>query len=113
MREPPVNLNANPTKEQLRGLLARADDRAGHHALWVDKTGDVHLSRLAANAAPTAFEEAHPDVQLRYETFEKGNEYVGPAAAGDAEWISQLFDSLLQEWSKARGKNEVEYVELG
>jgi hypothetical protein len=107
-----MNLNAAPTQEQLRDLLASGDDRTGHHVLWVSRTGDVHLTRLPPGASPAQFEERHPEMQLRYEAFEKGNEYVGPAAGDDGDWVSQLFDSLLSEWPRAAGKAGAAYVGL-
>jgi len=106
-----MNLNASPTKEQLRQLLAPCNDLSGHHLLWADRSGNVRLS-LVEELDPVTFQQAHPDMQLRYETFQKGNEYVGPAASNDEEWISQLLESLLQEWAKAKGKSGVAYVEL-
>ena len=47
---------------------------------------------------------------MRVETFEAGNEYVGPEAADVNEWVSELFDRLLMEWSKAKGNKDVVYV---
>ena len=46
-------------------------------------------------------------MQIRFETFLAGNEYVGPEAAQDDEWIAELLDRLLQEWSRAKGRPEV------
>jgi hypothetical protein len=107
-----MNLNNAPTKEDLRQLLAPCNDSAGHHILWVSKAGDVRLSRVAPDLPPVGFEQTHPDLQFRYETFQRGNEYVGPDAAGDDEWVSELFSSLLKEWTQAKGKGEIRYVRL-
>jgi hypothetical protein len=107
-----MNLNAASTQEQLRDLLASGDDRAGHHVLWVSRTGEVFLTRLPPGVSPDQFEKEHPEMRLRYETFEKGNEYVGLAAADDGEWVSQLFDSLANEWPRAAGNAGVTYVGL-
>jgi hypothetical protein len=49
-------------------------------------------------------------MQLRCETFLAGNEYVGPDAAEDDEWIFTLFESLRKEWSQAKGKPAVAYI---
>ena len=38
---------------------------------------------------------------MRFETFLAGNEYVGPEAADDSEWISELFDRLVTEWRRS------------
>jgi hypothetical protein len=105
-----MNLNINPTIEQLRALLRQADDSVGHHVLWVKRSGEVELSRIPGERTPLGFEKDHPEMQMRYETFMAGNEYVGPEAAEDGEWVSELFNSLLKEWPKARGKPEVASV---
>src|SRR5262245_7917384 len=99
-----MNLNTNPTIEQLRELIRQGDDSAGHHVLWVKKTGEVELSRLPRDRTPSGLEQAHPEMQLRYEPFLAGNEYVGPEAADDQEWVAELFDRLRKEWPKAKGR---------
>lgn len=106
-----MNLNHNPTIEELRELVRRCDDSAGHHVLWVRKSGDVEISVIPDDLTPIGFQQARPDMQLRMETFQVGNEYVGPAAADDEGWISELFDSLLGEWATAKGAREVAYVD--
>lgn len=105
-----MNLNANPTPEQLRELLRRGDDTAGHHVLWVKENGDVVLSRAPKNGALEGFDRDHPEMRMRFEPFLAGNEYVGAEVAQDDEWVSELFERLLTEWAKARGKAEVAYV---
>jgi hypothetical protein len=106
-----MNLESNPTVEQLSELLRKCNDQAGHHVLWVAKNGDVHLSRVPKDKTPVGFEEGEAEMQLRYETFEAGNEYVGPEAAKDESWVNELFDALVQEWPKVKGKPSVEYVD--
>ena len=105
-----MNLENHPTPDQLRELLRACDDRAGHHILWVGKNGEVHLSRIPKHRTPVGFEESHPEMQLRYETFLVGNEYVGPEAAADEGWVTELFDALVEKWAGAKGKPTVEYV---
>jgi hypothetical protein len=107
-----MNLNTAPTTEELQQLLAQHDDRAGDHVLWVDDRGDVHLSQLPRNLTADAFERSRPDMRLRCETFQKGNEYVGPGAASDEAWVARLFETLVSEWPKANARGEVAYVEL-
>jgi len=99
-----MNMNANPSIAQLRELVRQCDDVAGHHVLWVKKSGEVEISRIPRDQAPAAFEGTHPDMQLRFVTFQAGNEYVGPDAASDDDWISELFENLANEWEKAKGK---------
>ena len=105
-----MNLEKNPTVEELQSLLNACDDRAGHHVLWVDRNADVHVSRVPNGDAP-GWPAAQPDMQLRYETFQAGNEYVGPGAAADDGWVRQLLDALLTEWPKAKGQPTVGYLD--
>lgn len=93
-----MNLNRNPSKEQLREILRARDDAAGHHVLWIKKNRDVALSRLPKNQMPVSFEKIHPEMQVRCETFQAGNEYVGPEAADDEERVAELFDRLMAMW---------------
>jgi len=60
---------------------------------------------------PITIEDSEPQIQLRYETFLAGNEYVGPDAADDDEWVRQLFDGMVAEWPNVKGKAAVEYVD--
>ncbi len=108
-----MNMEKNPKIEELRELIRGCDDRAGHHILWVAKNGDVDISRVPKDKTPVGFQETQPDMQLRYETFEAGNEYVGPDAALDDDWINKLFDALRKQWpkAKARAKATVEYID--
>lgn len=105
-----MNLNKNPTIEQLRQLIKQGDDSTGHHVLWVKQTGDVELSSIPVNRSALAFERDHPDMKLRFEPFLAGNEYVGPEAAGDADWMAELFEALVREWQKARANGQVACV---
>ena len=61
-----MNLDDNPTIEQLRELLRSCDDSAGHHVLWVKKTGDVELSRIPKDRTLVGLEEAHQEMQVRF-----------------------------------------------
>ena len=106
-----MNLETRPTVDALRELIEAANDREGHHILWVTKDGDVHLSVLSQSQSAVGFQAEHPEMQLRLETFEAGNDYVGQAAARDDQWMNELFDALTKEWSKARGKEEVQYAD--
>jgi predicted phage gp36 major capsid-like protein len=42
-----MNLSENPTKEELKALIARSDDNEGDHILWVDRDGDVYCAMRA------------------------------------------------------------------
>jgi hypothetical protein len=102
-----MNLEKKPTIDELRALIGVCDDLAGHHVLWVAKNGDVHITRVPKNQTPPV----QPDMQLRYETFEAGNEYVGPKAAADDDWINELFEALTREWPRAKSEPVFEPID--
>jgi hypothetical protein len=100
-----MNLNDDPTIDQLRNLIRMGVDALWHHILWVDKSGYVMLTGVPRNENP---EEAKlRNAQLRFEGFRVGNQYVGEDAANDSEFMAELFDKLLESWNKS-----TEYVRL-
>ena len=103
-----MNLENNPTPDDLRELIKACDDRAAHHVLWVAKNGDVHVSRAPKDKSPVGCLDAGTEIQLRYETFQAGNEYVGPEAAEDHAWVLQLFNSLMAEWAQAKAQPDID-----
>lgn len=106
-----MNLNTNPILAQLQALTQQADDEAGHHILWVDQKGEVHLSLIPEDMTPNGFEDSRPSMRLRYETCGQGNGYVGLEAAADVSMMSRLLTSLTREWSKLNPSGRVQYVD--
>jgi hypothetical protein len=39
-----MNMNHNPTREELAALVGACNDTADHHVLWVAKDGEVHVT---------------------------------------------------------------------
>jgi hypothetical protein len=103
-----MNMEQNPNVEELRELIKSCNDRAGHHVVWVAKNGDVRILSVPKDKRTMAMP---PEMQLRSETFEAGNEYVGPDAANDDEWVKQLFGELKRKWPTAKGRPTVEYID--
>ena len=98
-----MNLSQNPTQAELRALFAAADDEAGHHILWVDTDGQVHLTLLDETTVLTEFTKAYPTTRLRFEAFCVGNSSVGPDAANDVEHINRYYNWLIEAWQSAAG----------
>lgn len=97
-QETTMNLNNNPTPEQLAELFNECDDLAGDHVLWVDSNSDVHISLVPED---THFESLKDqDMKLSYHPFKKGEQYVGEKAAQNSEWVKEFFDNLVQDWEK-------------
>lgn len=106
-----MNLNRNPTIDQLRDLVSRCDDSAGAHVVWVNQQGEVAVARVLEDQTEADFEQAHPDVQVRSEMFLPGNAYVGPEAAADIDWMTELFDNLNRKWQESSGKKQIAYLD--
>jgi hypothetical protein len=107
-----MNLDANPTLEELKAMLLACDDYAGDHILWVKRNGDVEITRVPRKQPPREFQQSHPEMLIHYEMFPAGKEYVGEAGADNVEWLNELFDNLRQEWLDARGKPDVVYIDV-
>jgi hypothetical protein len=57
-----MNLNNNPTIDQLAQLFAARKDSLDDHLLWVSQTGEVRLDRLPPNTVEDEFEEHLPSM---------------------------------------------------
>lgn len=106
-----MNMNRSPTVDQLRVLFAEADDEAGHHSLWIDKAGEVHVSLIPEELTPLGFEEETPSMQVRFETFGEGGGYVGPDAAADDKFMADTFGRLVKAWTPPFRAGQIKYVD--
>lgn len=89
----------NPNYRQLRSLLYSCNDLAGRHILWVNRLGDVQITRLGSESLEQWDERMVSQVQFRYELYEPGNDHVGTRAASNEAYVTALFDHLLSSWS--------------
>ena len=101
-----MNLNNNPTKDELRELLRPWDDRAAHHVLWVDWAGEVHVTPMERKEwrAPPPPPEVVERAAVYFEPFWAGNGYVGSDGVANDEWMTDAFDWLLRVWAAAKRK---------
>ncbi|RYF68424.1 MAG: hypothetical protein EOO39_19455, partial [Cytophagaceae bacterium] len=94
-----MNLDRQPTIDQLSQLIASVDDMQDSHILYVTKTGDVQLAVFDAATAANA-DYAHEDaIQFVLDTFMQGEGHTGQQAAQDQAWIDELFSSLCENWA--------------
>ena len=94
-----MNLNQNPTKEELKKLISSQDDDADHHMLWVSIDGDVFLDPVPIDlTSPRYAELLGTKMKFRLETLIAGNGYTGPDAAEDERWINRLYTALINNW---------------
>ena len=109
-----MNLNNNPTVDQLRDLLRPWDDRAAHHVLWVDRSGEAHITEMERKAwrPPPPPQEVLDNAAVRFETFWAGNGFVGPEAAASDEWITDAFNYLMRDWAAAKENGKQVLIEI-
>lgn len=84
------NINANFTEAHVAALIASGDDSTSTQ-LRVSDIGTVYLSKSVGNSNLQG-------VRVAFETFGAGNDYVGPQAAADAEWVGRIFRALKENW---------------
>lgn len=105
-----MNLNKSPSIIELQSLLASCNDDAGHHVVWVDGSGEVHITCLSQTGGLAGFRQKTPEMRLKYEILAQGNDYVGEAAAKDEKWVASLLRSILKAWVDECSSDEVLYI---
>lgn len=106
-----MNLNDQPTLDQLAQLFAARKDKQESHILWISECGEVHLDSLAPEIGEAEFEKRTPSMRARLRTYHRGKGYVGKKAAADKEFIGRVYQTLQQEWPAARSNPEVAYID--
>ena len=106
-----MNLNNQPTIEELAQLFASKKDSLDSHILWVSDAGDVHIDRLATYAGEGEFEQRNPQMRARLKMYRRGQGYVGKKAAADENFIGQVLQTLTREWRSLDKTSEVRVVD--
>lgn len=91
-----MNMGNSPTTSQLEALLSQCTP-SQMNGVWVDHQGNVHIEPIE-KAAGFFIDENEDEIKFIFETL--AADYVGPAAAKDEKWVTQLFKKLEKEWSK-------------
>jgi hypothetical protein len=95
-----MNLNNNPTQEQLSELFAECNDNEGHHIIWVNNDGTVKIA-LLIDTIPAKWAVDQKDIcKFRLETCGAGNGYTGKEATKDPNWINRIFELITFHWDK-------------
>lgn len=99
----PINLK-NPesfTHDAVRQTIAAAQDRV-HNQLRVSRDGRVWISSEAVGGVDIG------GLLFRLETWAAGSGCVGPVAASDAVWVTQIFNAIRDNWADPR----TDYVDV-
>jgi hypothetical protein len=95
-----MNLNNNPTVNQLREMIAKCDDENFHHIIWVNRNGIVNIHVLKGDDSPAIWSTANENIiQFLHESFSAGSNYVGRNASLDDWWMNKLFEVLTTNWA--------------
>lgn len=98
-----MNLNRNPTKEELQALIAGCDDGKGIHVMWVERLGEVQITLLLTETDMKWITEVDNEkVHLHYKSYAKNDGYVGKSASVDDLYMVTLFEKLLRDWQEDR-----------
>lgn len=106
-----MNLNQQPSIDELARLFAARKDKEGSHILWICESGEVHIDSLAPEIAEEEFVRRQPSMRARLRTYHRGKGYVGRKAAADRDFIGRVYRTLQQEWPSARSRREVSYID--
>lgn len=97
-----MNMNEEPTHEQLMRIIAKCDDSM-KHVLWVNKQGDVNIKVLKPDASPAFWAiNGGEDIQFWVESIPPNESKVGSKGATDRRWITRLFHTLSVNWKKRK-----------
>lgn len=111
-REPAMNMTKSPTLKQLHALVAKCNDNAGDHLIWVQRDGPVHVSQLAEGETPVTFEYGHRwEICFHYGVLARGRGYVGPDVLITDRHLARVFGSMLREWESRKGTGKAELID--
>ena len=95
-----MNLNEQPTIDQLASLLAKQKDSHGNHIVWICRAGTVHIDCLPPGANEEEFIKRTPNLSARLKTYHRGLGYVGRKAAADTDFVGKVLQNLQHAWAR-------------
>ncbi|NVZ99515.1 hypothetical protein [Pseudomonas gingeri] len=94
-----MNLNNQPTIDQLARLFASRKDSHDDHILWINQAGDVRLDARSPYTDERAFSQARPELFACLKMYRRGQGYVGKKAAADQDFMGRVLQALKAEWA--------------
>ena len=102
-----MNLNNQPTINELAELFAGRKDTLNDHIVWINEAGDVRIDPVSHCVEETEFENKHPQMRARLKMYRRGQGYVGKKAAADKAFMTKVLQTLTLTWEKAKAEPEV------
>nr|BFD41409.1 hypothetical protein FFPRI1PSEUD_29080 [Pseudomonas sp. FFPRI_1] len=106
-----MNLNNQPTIDELARMFAAQKDSHDSHILWIAKSGQVHIDCLSPHSHETEFDQNNQDLAARLKMYRRGQGYVGKKAAADKDFIGRVLETLKTEWQSLRSNSEVRVID--
>ncbi|MGY2291271.1 hypothetical protein ACW9H6_15750 [Pseudomonas sp. SDO528_S397] len=106
-----MNLNNQPTIDELAEMFAAQKDTLDDHILWVGKSGQVHIDCVAPHTLEADFDKNNHELAARLKMYRRGQGYVGKRAAADHQFIEQVFDTLNHAWRSFKDNSRVNVVD--
>ena len=106
-----MNLNNQPTIDELAEMFAAQKDKLDDHILWIGKSGEVNIDCLALHTEEAEFERTHRELAARLKMYRRGQGYVGKKAAADRNFIEQVFDTLNNAWASFKDNSQVKVID--
>jgi len=106
-----MNLNNQPTIDELAEMFAAQKDKLDDHILWVGKSGEVKIACLAPHTEEAEFDRTHRELAARLKMYRRGQGYVGKKAAADRNFIEQVFDTLNNAWASFKDNSQVKVID--
>ena len=106
-----MNLNNQPTVNELARLFAAQKDTLDSHILWINDAGEVRIDRLTPYSAETEFEQDRPTMRARLKMYRRGQGYVGKKAAADQNFMACVLQTLNNAWQQAKNQPRLHVVD--
>ncbi|RMR06710.1 hypothetical protein ALP94_03183 [Pseudomonas savastanoi pv. glycinea] len=99
-----MNLNNQPTVQELSELFAARKDTLDNHILWVCEEGEVRIEPLASGVPEEQFIANRPNLRARLSMYRRGHGWVGKKAAADKQFMSDVLQTLQDVWRQPEAR---------
>ncbi|PRA21303.1 hypothetical protein [Pseudomonas poae] len=106
-----MNLNNQPTIDELAEMFAAQKDTLDDHILWIGRSGEVKMDCLEPNTQEAEFDRNNRELAARLKVYRRGQGYVGKKAAADRNFIEQVFDTLNTAWASFKDSSQVKVID--
>ncbi|MBC3924033.1 hypothetical protein H8S66_14250 [Pseudomonas lurida] len=106
-----MNLNNQPTIDELAEMFAAQKDTLDDHILWIGKSGEVQIDCLPPHTEEAEFDRNNRELAARLKMYRRGQGYVGKKAAADRNFIEQVFDTLNNAWESFKDNAQVKVID--